>query len=73
MKFDIVWLYTKKKKKIVEAFQFFFTSDRHVNTVCEENVGFSDVASGSRKVGVAQSLYRFATGWTVRGSNPGQG
>ena len=44
-----------------------------MNTVCEENVGFSDVASGGRKAGIAQSLYRFATGWTVRGSNPGRG
>ena len=61
-----------QKHKIVEAYQFFFTSDLHVNIVCEENVGFSDVASGGRKAGIAQSVYRFATGWTVRGLNPGR-
>ena len=62
-----------QQKKIIEAFQFFFTLDLHVNTFSDENVGFSDVASGGRKARITQSVYRFTTGWAVRGSNPGRG
>ena len=43
---------------------------KHINTHCGQNAEFLNITPGGGGPGVAQSVQRLATGWTVRGSNP---